>query len=928
MADEIVLPIRVNPKDALDGLGKFEKASRGASDVFIGVLGAKAVEAVVKGVGKAIGEFAGFFTDGIESAKKQETALKDLEIQLGLLGEASQGTLDEFVDFAAEIQRNTLIADDAVLRQVALAKSFGLSNDAAKDLVTAATELSAVTGETLETSVKELGKTYAGQQARSVTLRRATEGLTKAQLESGEAVRLVLDQFGGTAAAKLDTFTGQTGRVTDNWANLGETFGETLVQNPMVIATMTELADFLEYLAEVVVENQDTITEWIDAGILAAGTAMSVSIDVIRFFADALNGIVSVGAVLLTGLGEIVHFMTGVWDKTIGNAGRVVLTLLESIGILDEGAVEAFDNMVDGIRSSVDDATNAVAGFALDGEKRARQIDKTYQKVSGAVDNSVNQILAAEKKQVGSINKLAKERGKAAVVAERDAAAVAKGIEAAAKLESEIYKDTESDIQKATRVRSEFQAKIKEQLDLGNIDKQKAADLEEQIQKDLIGKLEKLRSDADAKALEDAQKQAEEMAAIAEEAAAKARERVEAAATDPIKFIIEADEITQGDFAPLAAGFATSILEGAAGAQKLISSGVGALADTFLPGIGGAVSTLIDQLARGPEENKKFVREFVEAVPEMVEAIAESIPVVVEALVDSLINEGGIVDIAMAFARALSGEAIFKSIGKQIGLEFGNAFNLNQIGTTIRNAISSGMTSLGNFIGQIPSKIAEGARLFFQKYLEVGQKIGNFLTEIGTRIGQLITAPFKALRDALSKFKFPALPTLKAPPIFKRLSDALKNLFKTPAWVQKLIDLVNRIPGVSAGGGSGSGIISSRVGGGVGKAASVLGLAKGMTSVPAGFLNDSFGPVNLESYERVVSAPQNKDLTAFLSDYQRGALQKESDNGGFDPEALDILRSIAIQLERSGGQEVVVKIDKREIARAQLGNNRLNARTA
>lgn len=927
MAEEIVLPIRVDPKDALEGLGKFEKASRGASDVFIGVLGAKAVEAVIKGVGKAIGEFAGFFSDGIESAKRQEKALKDLEIQLGLSGEATQEALDEFVDFSAEIQRNTLIADDAVLGQIALAKSFGLSNDQAKDLVVAATELSAVTGESLETSVKELGKTYTGVQGRSVTLRRATEGLTKAQLESGEAIRVVLEQFSGAAAARLDTFTGQTARLEDNWGNLGEVFGETLVQNPQVVAAFSELADFVEYLGQVVTENQDTITEWIEFGILAAGTALSLTIDTIRFFADALNGIVTVGALVLTGLGEVVSFLANVWDKTIGNAGRVILSLLETIGILDEGAVEAFDSMVSGIKGAIDEATEAAAGFAVDGERRARGIAKTYNSVSGSVEEAVVRIISSEKKQVGSLNSLAKTRTTATEKGERDAADLAKGIEAAAKLEAEIYKDLETDIQKAVRVRSEFQSKIAEQLAAGNIDKQKAADLEEQIEKDLIAKLEKLRSDADAKAIEEQQKFYDEQVAMADEAAAKARERVESAANDPIKFILEADSLGAGDIAPLTVGFATSILEGAAGAEKLIAEGVGALADTFLPGIGGAVSTLVTQLARGPEENKKMVREFVEAVPDIVDAIAESIPVVVEALVDSLINEGGIVRIAVALARALAGEAIWKAIGKQIGLEFGDSFNAANIGKTITEGIRNGMLSLGTFIGQIPGKIAEGAKLFFDKYFEINKKIADFMKEIFGQLGELLMFPIDSLKDAFSKFKFPELPslnipTIKAPAVFKNLVDGIKKFIKTPAWLQKFLDAINKLTGFSLGGGGG---------GGGGKKGPVTGIpgspfAKGITSIPAGFPNDTF-PARLTSFERVVSAPQNRDLSAFLTDYNRGVLKTESENGGFDPEALALLQSIAVALERGRGETIVLKVNNRDLAKVQLDNSQRNART-
>lgn len=77
-------------------------------------------------------------------------------------------------------------------------------------------------------------------------------------------------------------------------------------------------------------------------------------------------------------------------------------------------------------------------------------------------------------------------------------------------------------------------------------------------------------------------------------------------------------------------------------------------------------------------------------------------------------------------------------------------------------------------------------------------------------------------------------------------------------------------------------------------------LATGITSVPQGFQNDTF-PARLSSGERVISAPQNQDLTEFISG-----------NGGIG-DKLDTLIALASRPETTvvniGGREIISVIN-------------------
>lgn len=80
-------------------------------------------------------------------------------------------------------------------------------------------------------------------------------------------------------------------------------------------------------------------------------------------------------------------------------------------------------------------------------------------------------------------------------------------------------------------------------------------------------------------------------------------------------------------------GTINSALQGKDGARNLIS-GAGGLAASMLlgPEAGQVVGPLLNALSQGPEQTRAMVREFAQAIPDLIQAIIESIPVVIEEL--------------------------------------------------------------------------------------------------------------------------------------------------------------------------------------------------------------------------------------------------------------------------------------------------------
>ena len=84
------------------------------------------------------------------------------------------------------------------------------------------------------------------------------------------------------------------------------------------------------------------------------------------------------------------------------------------------------------------------------------------------------------------------------------------------------------------------------------------------------------------------------------------------------------------------AGLGQNLLQGAQGASKLLSSGVGAIADTFLPGLSAVAGPIAETLFAGPEAVKALVKSFAEAVPSLIENLINAIPALIEAISEQL----------------------------------------------------------------------------------------------------------------------------------------------------------------------------------------------------------------------------------------------------------------------------------------------------
>lgn len=175
---------------------------------------------------------------------------------------------------ASELQGRSLFGDEEIINQQAVLAAMGRTEQQINDIIEAAAQLSAATGMSLDSAVKNLAKTYgglAGELGESIP---ALRDLTKEQLQNGDAVKLVKEQYKGFAEAAAQTGAGSLVQLKNQLGDLAEQIGTILM--PFVQSLVNGLSKLVGWLQSFSPAAQKTIV--VIAGIVAAIGPLVISL--------------------------------------------------------------------------------------------------------------------------------------------------------------------------------------------------------------------------------------------------------------------------------------------------------------------------------------------------------------------------------------------------------------------------------------------------------------------------------------------------------------------------------------------------------------------------------------------------------------------------------------------------------------------------
>lgn len=237
-------------------------AKKQGTAIGAGLVGGITAAVVSKGL-DLIGDFAVVlrqgFTTTIEAASEAEKSLTLFNASLAASGNFSLKASQDFQEYAAALQNTLGISDDVIVSNASILASLGkLSGEGLKGATQAAIDFSATGRVSLETAFDLIAKAATGNTAAL-----SRYGITiKDTIPDTEKFAAVMEQlnknFGGLAAAQVNTFEGATKKLAVNFSDIFEEFGKLITRSPVVIHLINELSGVFSSFAKRISALQST----------------------------------------------------------------------------------------------------------------------------------------------------------------------------------------------------------------------------------------------------------------------------------------------------------------------------------------------------------------------------------------------------------------------------------------------------------------------------------------------------------------------------------------------------------------------------------------------------------------------------------------------------------------------------------------------
>ena len=128
-------------------------------------------------------------------------------------------------EFAGQLQSISDYGDEELIPMMAELVASGRTEAQVMDIMSASIDVAAGSGKSLQTVVDMLNKSYTGEAGKLATLSAETKNLTKEQLQNGEAVKIIAEQYKGISEEATKA-TGSAKQLQMAQGDLAESWGK------------------------------------------------------------------------------------------------------------------------------------------------------------------------------------------------------------------------------------------------------------------------------------------------------------------------------------------------------------------------------------------------------------------------------------------------------------------------------------------------------------------------------------------------------------------------------------------------------------------------------------------------------------------------------------------------------------------------------
>ena len=218
------IKIGADVKEAQSGIQKvtneLNKLSKNKALTSLSRLGSavSGVNAAFGMVSKTLSTAKAAVDDVTNAYNVQAQAEKQLEAAAKNNPYLSDYSVDQLKKYAGELQAISSVGDEELLPMMAQLAAAGRTQNEIQDIMSAALDVSASGAMSLDTAVKQLNATYAGTTGQLGKTNAAIRNLSKEELQNGEAVRIMKEQYSGIAKTVSDS--------TGGWQKFKNSFGD------------------------------------------------------------------------------------------------------------------------------------------------------------------------------------------------------------------------------------------------------------------------------------------------------------------------------------------------------------------------------------------------------------------------------------------------------------------------------------------------------------------------------------------------------------------------------------------------------------------------------------------------------------------------------------------------------------------------------
>lgn len=197
----------------------------------------------------AAGALGAVFTaKSIQLAIAQGESVDKLNSSLKIAGDFSRAASQDIQNYAEQMQRSTKFSSEEILNQVSLAKTYGATNQQAKDITKTAIGLSKALGLNLDTATKTLSQTLNGYTTNLSKAIPELADFTSRQLKAGEGLKFLSDKFSNSTP--IVNFSFAMTQASNSIGGFMTEFGKIRVNSPAIIATITQVSVLINSLTD------------------------------------------------------------------------------------------------------------------------------------------------------------------------------------------------------------------------------------------------------------------------------------------------------------------------------------------------------------------------------------------------------------------------------------------------------------------------------------------------------------------------------------------------------------------------------------------------------------------------------------------------------------------------------------------------------